>query len=178
MVTIAIMAVLIGGSLLSYNLVTRTNVKKAASLTNDVLSSTRVNAKAKATNLWAVKISYDAATPVVEVYKGSAAVPGEDPEETQSLPKSVNLKVKYYDKDGNVVEKSVGNGQAYDASALRIYYEQLTGAISKITCEKSGIGSAEVIAANAEGYCDLIFEHQKEYTVRIYLATGKQEVIQ
>ena len=188
LVTIAIMAVLMGGSLVSYTLVTRTNVKKAASVTDDLLSTARVNAKAKATSTWAVKLDYTEATPTVAIYKGSSTSDSGEETSSEKLPKNVELTVVYYDEYENATTKKIGSGAGCDADTVRIYYSQLTGGIDMITCESGGIGNKVVLNGETDesgtvtlkksGYCDLIFSNNRTYTVRIYLATGKQEILE
>lgn len=167
LVTVAILGVALGFTAISYTVVSRSNVKKAASYADDALALCRQRSMVSS-GQWCVVIKSDG----VSVVKRTGA-DGSYTDESISdsgIPKSVDVFVGQ--------NKSTGLKQlGVDCDSVTIYFNTLNGDIKNVTMQTSGSAETD-IKDDTSGSCYLVFRYKdkKECRVKIYYSTGKHTV--
>lgn len=169
MVTVAIMAVMLGAGLTTYRIVSRTNVKKATKYIDDYLSLAREKSKTIAAYEWNMTIDATGDNVSVNLVRITEKPDGSYEETIMNralLPS--NIKVKLIDSDNN--EIFLGK-DARDIQYASFAFVPLTGAVSKIYYNKD---RTQYLNA-AGGVCDIkaYYGDKKSKSVRIYFVTGK-----
>ena len=173
MVTVAIMAVMLGGSITTYRTVTRANVKKANSYINDEISIAREKAKTIAADEWVFMLEATGKTVNASVYKVISEENKGDVwtlMSVQALPQ--NVKISFTDSKGvNTIK--IGNGGT-DVKRLGIVFAPLTGKVKSIKTYSETGTVISTISMSGASYCDIVSQHRtKVKKVRIYYLTGK-----
>ena len=165
-VTVAILGVVIGFTAISYSLVSRTNVKKAASYTYDAFALCRQKSMASS-GQWNVVITENG----VSVVKHSAT-PGvaDESYSDSSIPTSVDVYVGQSKTSGL---KQVG----VDCDAVTISYNMLSGDIKDVIVSSGG-SETSIMDTSTSGSLYVIFRYKdkKECVVKLFYSTGKHTV--
>lgn len=169
MVTIAIMAVLIGGSLTTYRIVSKTNVKKATKYIDDYFSLARERAKTIAAYEWNMTIDASGDDVVVQLVKINEKENGEFERtvlDTASLPS--NIKVKIVDTRGGTTYLSK---DPRDIKTVSFAFTPLKGNVSKIYYNNDFNRTISL----EDGSCDIVayYGDKKSRSVKLYYVTGK-----
>lgn len=173
MITVAIMAVMLGAGLTTYSAVSRNNVKKASKYIDDNLSIAREKAKTIAAYEWNMTINASGNSVYVEVIK-IMKLDDDTVEKTvvnrNQLPS--NVKVRILDSNNNVVH--IGNGSG-DYKYASIVFSPLKGSVSKIYFDNDRNNFMSL----SGGVCDIeaYYGNKKSKSVRIYFTTGKHSEV-
>lgn len=155
LVVVAIMGVMVGVASLSYVVVSKSNVKKAASLIDDAISSCRERAMTK-TGKWSVKISDG----LVEIIHDDVVM------DSSELPSSVNVYVS--ETDGRLSGTKIGT----DITSVSVTFRTLSGDVEEVT--PTGIKTD----TGTSCYIMCKYKDKKTSTVKLYYSTGKHTVIE
>ncbi len=166
LVVVAIMGVLIGVATVSFNVVKKSNVTKAASTIDDYLSVCRQKAKTISANEWNVTIEDGK----ISVYK---VVSDEEFVTVQTTTLPSNVKIYLEDEDGNPTYIS-----DEDVDAVTIVFKPLSGEVKSVYFTDGGAKLGE-IDLTSQSFCDIIsaYKTDKQKTVRLYFTTGKHTVV-
>lgn len=173
MITVAVMAVMLGAGLTTYATVSRNNVKKATRYIDDNLSIAREKAKTIAAYEWNMTINASGDSVYVEVIKVTK-VNDATFEKTvvnrNQLPS--NVKVRILDSDNNIIH--IGNGSG-DYKYASIVFSPLKGSVSKIYFDEDR-NNFMILSGGA---CDIeaYYGNKKSKSVRIYFTTGKHSEV-
>lgn len=152
MVVIAIMAVLIGAASISYVVVSKSNVKKAASYIDNAITNCREKSMTK-TGEWSVRISDG----LVEIVHDGETV------DSKELPSNVDVYVS--EINGDLSENMVGE----DYDSVSVFFKTLSGEVKTVEPESiKGSGTCCYIMCR--------YKDKKQYTIRLYYSTGKHSV--
>ena len=174
LVTLAIMAVLIAGSAVSYSLINRTNVKKSAEIVDDYLTLCKEKAKTSSAYEWNVTIDAtgdkNIRVELVKVTKQEDGYLYEEIVQSESLPAKIVIRVD--DKYGS---PNYVSGETGDRKYVSIAFGALSGNVSKVYFDKNDTIGMDV----SGGYCDIVsdYKDKKQKTIRLYFTTGKHSII-
>ena len=152
MVVIAIMAVLVGISGISYVIVGKSNVKKAAGFIDDAIADCRQKSMTK-TGDWSMRLSDG----LVEIIHDGEVM------DSTELPSSVDIYIS--ETDGRLSGTQIGQ----DYASVTISFKILSGEVKSV--EPSDI--------KGDGTCCYImcrYKDKKECTIKLYYSTGKHTV--
>ena len=172
LIAVAIMAVLIGASLTTYRVVSKSNVKKASGSINDILSLARERAKTIAADEWNATIEADGKSVVVKLVK---AVKNSDDSYTEVVLDEAeipsNVDVKFVDRFGNegLIDSKSG---AYQK--ISIAFEPLTGAVKNVYYNGDRSNKMDI----SKGKMQIIsfYGNKKSSTISLYFVTGKHMI--
>lgn len=169
MITVAIMAVMLGAGLTTYRIVSRSNVRKATKYIDDYLTLAREKAKTIAAYEWNMTIDATGDNVYVQLVRVTQKEDGgleETIMDRTKLPS--NIKVRLIDaKDDKTY---LGNG-AGDIKYASFVFTPLTGSVNKIYFNKDRSQNMDL----KDGVCDIeaYYGNKKSKSVRIYFVTGK-----
>lgn len=166
LVVIAIMGVLMGGSLITYYTVSSNNVKKSAGFISDAMTECRSRAMTTQAESWEVRITKEN----VKVYKvepsgSELLIVGND------LPKHVAVSLV---QGGTGTEYDLFDATSgYDS--IVITYKLLSGEINTVKAYKAGAENVIYDGSQDVTYFDIVcdYENKKSRSLRAYYTTGK-----
>ena len=169
MVTVAIMAVMLGAGLTTYRIVSRSNVRKATKYIDDFLTLAREKAKTIAAYEWNMTIDATGDSVYVELVRVTQKEDGGLEETVMNRAKlPSNIKVRIIDAKAD--KTYLGNG-AGDIRYASFVFTPLTGSVNKIYFNKDRNYNMVMDG----GVCDIeaYYGTKKSKSVRIYFVTGK-----
>ena len=161
-VVVALMGLLIGGTLITYYTISSHNINKAKGYIEDSLNECRSRAMTTQAKTWEVVINEEK----VVVYKTDTAGKVTDIQGNK-LPNNVSIQIQ---QSGDASIYSIAEG-AYDE--VRISFKKLSGEVGKVSLYKDGT-ETKLYTADEGQYCDIILNFRKRTKkIRLYYATGK-----
>ena len=169
-VVLAVTAVTIGFATMSYTLVSRSNVNKAAKYVDSAFTLCRNRAMASSGD-WRIVIKNGGVSVVkhVEENVGGTVQVTEEAYSENSLPKNVDV---YVGQSADAGLKKLGT----DCDSINICYNMLNGDVRDVFAVS---GSSDIqIKDSSSSYCYLVFKYKdkKECRIKIYYSTGKHAV--
>ena len=166
LVVVAILGILMGGSLITYYTVSSNNVKKSAGYISDAMTECRGRAMTTQAKTWKVVISKKK----VEVIK----VDSNDAEHlvtSNELPSHVAVSLT--DSESITTFDLFDQNSGYDS--IVITYKLLSGEINEVYAV---MGGSEVViydGSQTSKYCDIKcdYNNKKSRNLRLYYSTGK-----
>ncbi len=172
LIAVAIMAVLIGASLTTYRVVSKSNVKKASGSINDMLTVARERAKTIVADEWNTTIEVSGKSVVVKLIR---ATKNSDDSYTERIVDEVelpsNVDVKFIDRNG--VTKQIGT-KAGAYTKLSIAFEPLTGAVKNVYYNGDRTQKMDI----SKGKMQIVsyYGDKKSSTISLYFVTGKHMI--
>ena len=166
LVVVAILGVLMGGSIITYYTVRSNNVKKSAGYISDAMTECRNRAMTTQAESWKVEVTKKYAR-VVKVEAGG----NEQIISSNDLPSHVA--VTFIDGESltefDLFDESLG----YDS--VIITYKLLSGEINKVVAVMDGAETIIYDGSQSSKYCDIVcdYENKKSRSIRLYYSTGK-----
>ena len=162
-VVVAIMGLLIGGTLITYYTISSHNIDKAKGYIEDGLNECRSRAMSTQAKNWEMVITADD----VKVYKTDSDTSEVIDISGNKLPRNVSVALKQ--NDSPQIYELTESG--YDS--INISFKLLSGEISKVSVMKDG--SAHVLFTGDEAqYCDIKLTYrQRDKNIRLFYSTGK-----
>lgn len=173
-VTIAIMAILIGTAGLSYMIVNKSNVKKAAETIDDCFTLCREKAMTNSAEEWNVTIK----SGKVEVRKLTLDDDNNiqtEVVETRSLPSKVNI---YITEPGTANEIYI-SGDEGDKESVSVSFKLLSGEVGKIYFDGNRDGEYMYPSSGSTSTgCRIVvdYKNKKSYCIELYYSTGRHIV--
>lgn len=163
-VVVALMGVLIGGSLITYYTISSHNINKAKGFIEDSLNEGRSRAMTTEAKLWEVVITAED----VKVYKTDSDTSEVIDIQGNQLPGNVTVELQQ--SDSATVTYSLSE-DGYDS--IRISFKKLSGEVGKVSVVK-GDTVTELYTSDEAKYCDIKLNYRdRTKTIRLYYATGK-----
>ncbi|MCM1307655.1 MAG: prepilin-type N-terminal cleavage/methylation domain-containing protein [Butyrivibrio sp.] len=163
-VVVAIMSVMIGAISITYTVVKRTNVTKAARTIDDLLTTCREKAMTNSAKEWKVVID-DHTAKIIKVDSEGNEIEIESAE----LPSNIEV----YVSEVSVSEDDEVKAGAYYAKdkPISISFKLLSGEVSSVYAE-------ETIIKGESTNCGIVCEYKnkKRSTITLYYATGKHTI--
>ena len=165
-VVMAILGLLMGGTLITYFTVSSNNVKKAGGFIDDALAECRSSAMSIAAESWKVVITKESVEVVKTETDGTTVV-----RSGGELPKNVAVSVV---KQDGLSTYSVFNKDT-DYDSIVIEYKALSGKIRKVSAFKDDVELEIYTASSTDTYCDFVCDYngKSTYKLRLYYSTGK-----
>ena len=171
-VVVAIMGLLIGGTLITYYTISSHNINKAKGYIEDGFNEVRNRAMSTQAKSWEIVITADD----VKVYRvdsvtqaggGSSDVLTDI--QGNKLPKNVSISLK---QSNSPTEYLISNSSTgYDS--INISFKLLSGEVNKVSVVKDGTTTVLFTDDEAQ-YCDIILKFRnRTKNIRLYYATGK-----
>ena len=162
-VVIALMGLLIGGTLITYYTISSHNIDKAKGYIEDALTEGRYRAMTTQAKSWDVILTTDN----VKVYKTDSQSAVITDVQGNKFPKTVSIALQQ--SDSPAVYKL--SDTEYDS--IDISFKLLSGEVSKVSVVKDGTAT-ELFTGSEAQYCDIILTYRnREKKVRLFYATGK-----
>ena len=162
-VVVALVGVLIGGSLITYYTISSHNINKAKGYIEDSLNECRSRAMTTQAKSWDVEITSEK----VGVYKTDMSTGEVINIQGNKLPKNVSIEFQ----QGNNPTVYKLSDTAYDS--VKISFKKLSGEVGKVSITSGGTAT-ELFTSNEAQYCDIILNYRnRTKKIRLYYATGK-----
>lgn len=161
-VVVALMGLLIGGSLITYYTISSHNINKAKGFIEDGLNECRSRAMTTQAKTWEVVINEEK----VMVYKTDLSDKVTDIQ-GDKLPNNVSIQIQ---QSNDAAIYSIGEG-SYDE--VRISFKKLSGEVGTVSLVKDST-ETKLYTADEAQYCDIILNFRnRTKKIRLYYATGK-----
>lgn len=162
-VVVALMGLLIGGSLITYFTISSHNINKAKGFIEDALNEGRNRAMSTQAKNWEVVITEDD----VKVYKTDMDTNNVIDITGNKIPGSVSVKLQQSNSPATY------NLSSADYDSINISFKLLSGEVSKVSVIKDGTAQ-ELFSGTEAQYCDIILTYRnKTKKIRVFYATGK-----
>lgn len=161
-VVVALMGLLIGGTLITYYTISSHNINKAKGFIEDSFNECRSRAMTTQAKLWEVVITKDK----VIVYKTDTSDVVTDIQGNK-MPKNVTIQLQ---QSNSATIYNLSDG-SYDD--IRISFKKLSGEVGKVALVKEG-NETILYSSDEAQYCDIILNFRnRTKKIRLYYATGK-----
>ncbi len=161
-VVVALLAVVMGGSLITYYTISSHNINKAKGFIEDGLNEGRSRAMSVQAKKWEVVISESK----VMVYKTDESDNVTDIQGNK-IPSNVSIQIQQSNS------ATVYNISDTEYDEVRISFKKLSGEIGKVSIVRDG-AATDLYTADEGQYCDIILNYRnRTKKIRLYYATGK-----
>jgi prepilin-type N-terminal cleavage/methylation domain-containing protein len=172
LIAVAIMAVLIGASLTTYLVVSKSNVKKASGAINDTLTLARERSKTIAAEEWNATIEASGdkvVVKLVKIVKDDEKILTESVLDEQELPSNVDVKIV----DRNGVTRFIGN-KSGEYKKVSIVFETMTGAVKSVYYNGDRSDKMDI----SKGKMQIIsyYGDKKSSSISLFFVTGKHMI--
>lgn len=171
-VVVAIMGLLIGGTLITYYTISSHNIDKAKGFVEDGLNEVRNRAMSTKAKNWELIITDKNAkvyrTDSVEDNNGNFSDVSTD---IQGNKLPANVSVSFQQSDSPNIYSIDGSSSGYDS--VSISFKLLSGEVSKVALLKDSTSTVLFTGDEAQ-YCDIIFKYRnRTKKIRLFYSTGK-----
>lgn len=172
LIAVAIMAVLIGASLTTYLVVSKSNVKKASGAINDTLTLARERSKTIAAEEWNATIEASGdkvVVKLVKIVKDDEKILTESVLDEQELPSNVDVKIV----DRNGFTRFIGN-KSGEYKKVSIVFETMTGAVKSVYYNGDRSDKMDI----SKGKMQIIsyYGDKKSSSISLFFVTGKHMI--
>ncbi len=168
-VVVALMGLLIGGTLITYYTISSHNIDKAKGYIEDSLNEVRSRAMTTQAKSWEVVItSEDVKVNRIDSVNTAEDVSSDVTTNIQGnkFPSNVSISLKQGEK-----EYIIGGDTGYDS--INISYKLLSGEVSKVSVVKNDTPTV-LFSSDEAQYCDIVLTYRdRTKKIRLYYSTGK-----